>query len=66
MCIYCDYCDFYIDGFPRAKLANHIITELDKIGVWLKHNKLSLNVKKIKCMMFHTSQKKTFNSYSSQ
>ena len=39
------------------RLANHITTELDKIYIWLKHNKLSLNVEKTKCMTFHTSQK---------
>ena len=32
--------------------------ELDKIDMWLKANKLSLNVKKTKFMMFHTPNKK--------
>ena len=33
-----------------------ITTEWNKIDVWLKHNKLSLNVEKTKYMTFHTSQ----------
>ena len=44
--------------FPNDNLAKHITTELDKVDVWLKHNKLFLNVEKTKCMTFHTGQKK--------
>jgi hypothetical protein len=32
--------------------------ELKEINNWLKSNKLSLNIKKTKCMTFHTPQKK--------
>ena len=32
--------------------------ELHKISNWLSSNKLSLNVKKTKCMMFHSAQRK--------
>ena len=32
--------------------------ELEKISIWLKVNKLSLNVKKTKAMIFHMPQKK--------
>ena len=49
---------FNKEDFPKINLANHITTELDKIYIWIKHNKLSLNVEKNKCMMFHTIQKK--------
>ena len=35
----------------------YITTELDNVDVWLKHNKLSLNVEKTNCMTFHTCQK---------
>ena len=38
-------------------VAKHITNELDKVDVWLKYNKLSLDVGK-KCMTFHTCQKK--------
>ena len=50
---------FNTEDFPKDNLAKHITTELDKVDVWLKHNKLSLNVEKTKCMTFHTCQKKT-------
>ena len=48
---------FNKEDFSKINFANHITTELDKIYIWLKHNKVSLNVKKTKCMTFHTSQK---------
>ena len=34
-----------------------INTELSLVNVWLKANKLYLNVAKAKCMVFHTSNK---------
>ena len=37
---------------------DEINTELNKISVWLNANKLSLNVKKSKYMIFHTPMKK--------
>ena len=37
---------FNTEDFPTDNLAKHITTELDKVDVWLKLNKLSLNVKK--------------------
>ena len=49
---------FNTEDFPKDNLAKHITTELDKVDVWLKHNKLSLNVEKTKCMTFYTCQKK--------
>ena len=35
---------FNTEDFPKDNLAKHIPTELDKVDVWIKHNKLSLNV----------------------
>ena len=49
---------FNTEDFPKDNLAKHITTELDKVDVWLKHNKLSLNVEKTKCTTFHTCQNK--------
>ena len=46
--------NFNTENFPNHNLAKHITTELDKVDVWLRHNKLSLNVEKTKCMTFHT------------
>ena len=37
---------FNTEDFPKDNLAKHITIELDKVDVWLKHNKLSLNVGK--------------------
>ncbi len=41
--------------------SDHINSELNKITDWLKLNKLSLNVIKSKCMVFHTAQKHVTN-----
>ena len=38
---------FNTEDFLKDNLAKHITTELDKVDVWLKHNKLSLNVEKL-------------------
>ena len=38
---------FNTEDFPKHNLAKHITTELDKVDVWLKHNKLSLHVEKL-------------------
>ena len=35
---------FNTEDFPKDNLAKHFTTELHKVDVWLKHNKLSLNV----------------------
>ena len=58
--IYADDTTIYFntEDFPKDNLAKHITTELDKVDARLKHNKLSLNVEKTKCMTFHTCQKK--------
>ena len=49
---------FNTEDFPQDDLAKHITTELDQVDVWLKHNKLFLNVEKTKCKTFHTCYKK--------
>ena len=48
---------FNLEDFPKANLVNNITNELDKVNIWLKQNKLSLNADKIKCMTIHTRQK---------
>ena len=35
---------FNTEDFPKDNLAKHITTELDKVDVWLKHNKLALTL----------------------
>ena len=46
--MYADHTTIYFntEDFPKDNVAKHITTELDKIDVWLKHKKLSLNVEK--------------------
>ena len=56
---------FNTEDFPKDNLAKHITTELDKVDVWLKHNKLSLNVQKKMHDFSHLSEKK-LNCYNSQ
>ena len=48
-----------LNNFGREhEIENNINYELSKISVWLKLNKLSLNVNKTKAMAFHTVQRK--------
>ena len=60
MCMYADdtTISFTTEDIPKVTLSKHITTEFDKVDVWLKHNKLSLNVEKTKCISFHTCRKK--------
>ena len=56
---------FNKEDFQKINLANHITTELDKIYIWLKHNKLSLNVEKKMHDVSHQSEKHS-TVYNSQ
>ena len=53
---------FNTEDFPKDNFAKHITTGLDKVDVWLKYTKLSLNVEKNKCMTFHTKKLNCYNS----
>ena len=56
MVMYADDTTFYC---YLGDLSEDIInTELTKVSEWLAANKLSLNVKKTKCMVFHTPRRK--------
>ena len=48
---------FCIIGLNAYHLKRDINNELEKITLWLKMNKLSLKVQKIKFMIFHRKQK---------
>ena len=48
---------FYLEDFDCQNQDNEINSKIEKINLWLKLNKLSLNVDKRKCMIFHTNQK---------
>ena len=43
---------FNFEDFPANNREIAINKELDKVNVWLKINKLTLNVEKTKCMFF--------------
>ena len=44
------YFNFY--DFPLANWETEINCELEKVNTWLKLNKLAINVKKTKCLLF--------------
>ena len=48
---------FNLEDFDRCNLEQDITNELENITLWLKRNKLSLNVQKTKLMIFHRKQK---------
>ena len=43
---------FNLEDFPTYNREIAINKEIDKVNVWLKFNKLTLNVEKAKCMFF--------------
>ena len=47
---------YYLEDFDCRNLDNEINSEIEKINLWLKLNKISLNADKIKYMIFHTNQ----------
>ena len=46
-------CIVFFENFDSNNIEREINYELEKVNLWLKANKLSLNVKKTKCMFFH-------------
>ena len=48
---------FNLENFDRYNLEQYITNELENITLWLKRNKLSLNVQRTKLMIFHRKQK---------
>ena len=44
---------FNLDDVDSVKMSDNINIHLEKINVWLKLNKLTVNVSKTKCMVFH-------------
>ena len=45
-----------LENFDSNNIEREINYELEKVNLWLKANKLSLNVKKTKCMFFHNGK----------
>ena len=50
-----------LEDFPANNREIAINKELDKVKVWLKLNKLTINVEKTKCMFFR--KKRTPETY---
>ena len=48
----------FVEKFESNDVKREINCELNKVNLWLNANKLSLNVTKTKCMLFHKG--KTF------
>ena len=48
---------FNLEDFDPCNFERDIGNELEKIILWLKTNKLSINVQKTKLMIFHRRQK---------
>ena len=48
---------FNLEDFDCRNLDNEINSEIEKINLWLKLNKLSLNADKTKYMIIHTNQR---------
>ena len=49
---------FNLEDFSQDDVVNCVSIELNKVNNWLHENKLSLNIEKTKCMIFHRHQKK--------
>ena len=49
---------FNLEDFSGDDIVNCVSIELNKGNNWLHENKLSLNIEKTKCMIFHRHQKK--------
>ena len=44
---------FNLEDFPAIHREHEISKELEKLNIWFQLNKLTLNVDKTKCMLFH-------------
>ena len=54
---------FNLEDFYPDTIETDINSELEKINVWLKLNKLSLNVKKTKSVIFSEEKNKLLQSH---
>lgn len=56
--LYADDTNLFINGSSLAEIASVMNEELNKITLWLKANKLSLNVSKTSCMIMSSPGKR--------
>ena len=54
--LYADDTSVLLNGKDYITLVKLLILELDKLSMWLKANKLSLNVQKTYYMIFHRAR----------
>ena len=59
--IFADDTSFFLEGTKLEEIIELINNELEKVNVWLKANKLTLNIKKTHYMMFHRTRIKHSN-----
>ena len=48
---------FNLEDFDQNCTGTEINNELENVNIWLKQNKLSLNARKTKLMVFHQKHK---------
>ena len=64
--MFADDTNLFFSHKDLNELTNIVNCELNKISLWLKINKLSLNIKKTHFILFHFRQKKIITSVSIQ
>ena len=55
---------FNLEDFPAIHREHEINKELEKLNIWFQLNKLTLNVDKTKCILFHKRRAGTPNNIS--
>ena len=54
--IVADDTSVFIEGTQHEETINLLNNELEKVNIWLKSNKLTINIKKTHYMMFHRTR----------
>ena len=54
---------FNLEDFPALNREQEINKELEKLNLWFKLNKLTLNVDKTKCMFFSQTSSCSFHEF---
>ena len=59
--LFADDTNAFLEDYDIQTLTSRVNIELEKLTVWIKTNKLSLNIKKSKFMIFSTTQRQPNN-----
>ena len=54
---------FNLENFTHLNMEMEINEEIEKINIWLKVNKLPLNVQKTKLMIFHKKKQHNYTKF---